>query len=149
MASAGIKTEIRETDGNPVVYGELFSERQDAKTVLFYGHYDVQPPEPLELWDSEPFEPSIRNGRLYARGIADNKGQLMAHILAIRAFRESGAEIPCNAKFVFEGEEESGSTNLAAFVERNRELLDCDIALAVDGPMLSGDVLNVCLGCRG
>ena len=87
MASAGIKTEIRETDGNPVVYGELFSERQDAKTVLFYGHYDVQPPEPLELWDSEPFEPSIRNGRLYARGIADNKGQLMAHIMALRAFR--------------------------------------------------------------
>ncbi|MEA4953845.1 MAG: M20/M25/M40 family metallo-hydrolase [Aminivibrio sp.] len=149
MTSAGIRTEILETGGNPVVYGEIASGRTDGKTVLFYGHYDVQPPEPLELWESRPFEPAVRDGRLYARGIADNKGQLMAHILAVRAFRETGTDIPCSVKFVFEGEEESGSTSLASFVEQNRERLACDIALAVDGPMLSGDVLNVCLGCRG
>lgn len=149
MTSAGIRTEILETGGNPVVYGEIPSGRKDGKTVLFYGHYDVQPPEPLELWESRPFEPAVRDGRLYARGIADNKGQLMAHILAVRAFRETGTDIPCSVKFVFEGEEESGSTSLAPFVEQNRERLACDIALAVDGPMLSGDVLNVCLGCRG
>lgn len=149
MTDCGIRTEIYGTEGHPVVYGELLSSNKDAKTVLFYGHYDVQPPDPLELWDSPPFEPEIREGKVYARGSADNKGQLIAHVLAVKAFKTAGTEIPCNVKFVFEGEEESGSTNLPNFVSEHQELLSCDIVLPVDGSLLPGNILNVRLGSRG
>lgn len=149
MNDCGITSKIFETAGHPVVYGELLSGKKDAKTVLFYGHYDVQPPEPLDLWDSPPFEPEIRQGKIFARGSADNKGQLIAHVLAVKALKETGTEIPCNVKFVFEGEEESGSTNLPNFVRENKELLFCDIVLPVDGSLLPGNILNVRLGSRG
>lgn len=149
MTESGIRTEIFETAGNPIVYGEILSKNKNAKTVLFYGHYDVQPPDPLNLWDTPPFEPVVRNGKLYARGVADNKGQLIAHVLAAHAFKSTGTEIPCNVKFVFEGEEESGSTNIPFFVKDHKDLLACDIVLPVDGSLLPGNVLNVKLGCRG
>ena len=149
MDDIGMLATIFETRGSPVVYGELLSKNSDAKTVLFYGHYDVQPPEPLDLWESPPFEPSVRNGRLYARGVADNKGQMIAHILAAQAFLAVGTEIPVNLKFVFEGEEESGSPNLADFVRNHKELLVSDVVLSVDGSLLPGNILNVRLGCRG
>jgi acetylornithine deacetylase/succinyl-diaminopimelate desuccinylase-like protein len=149
MEESGISTTIVETPGSPVVYGELFSKNKDAKTVLFYGHYDVQPPEPLDLWESPPFEPVVREGRLFGRGVADNKGQMISHILAVQAFRATGTEIPVNLKFVFEGEEESGSPNLADFVRVHKELLACDVVLPVDGSLLPGNILNVRLGSRG
>lgn len=138
MTESGIRTEIFETDGNPIVYGEILSKNINAKTVLFYGHYDVQPPDPLNLWDTPPFEPVVRNGKLYARGVADNKGQLIAHVLAAHAFKSTGKEIPCNVKFVFEGEEESGSKNIPFFVKDHKDLLACDIVLPVDGSLLPG-----------
>jgi len=149
MTESGIRTEIFETEGNPMVYGEILSKNKNAKTVLFYGHYDVQPPDPLNLWDSPPFEPVIREGKLFARGVADNKGQMIAHILAAHAFKSTERDIPCSVKFVFEGEEESGSTNLPVFVKDHKTLLACDIVLPVDGSLLPGNILNVRLGCRG
>lgn len=149
MREAGIETRVFETPGNPIIFGELASTTSGAETVLFYGHYDVQPPEPLELWTSPPFEPTVREGKLFARGVADNKGQLIAHILAVQAFRATGTAIPANLKFIFEGEEESGSASLPGFVKEHRDLLACDIVLPVDGSMLEGDILNVRLGCRG
>lgn len=149
MTESGIRTEIFETDGNPMVYGEILSKNKNAKTVLFYGHYDVQPPDPLNLWDSPPFEPVVREEKLFARGVADNKGQMISHILAAHAFKSTGTDIPCIVKFVFEGEEESGSTNIPLFVKNHKDLLACDIVLPVDGSLLPGNVLNVRLGCRG
>ena len=149
MREAGIETKVFETPGNPILFGELPSKNSGAKTILFYGHYDVQPPEPLELWTSPPFQPTIREGKLFARGVADNKGQMIAHILAVQAFKATGTDIPVNLKFIFEGEEESGSASLPGFVKEHKDLLACDIVLPVDGSMLEGDVLNVRLGCRG
>ncbi len=149
MEETGIKTEIYETAGNPVIYGEIPAENPDAKTVLFYGHYDVQPPEPLELWETPPFEPTVRNGRLFCRGVADNKGQLITHILALRSYLAVEKKLPANVKFIFEGEEESGSVNLPVFVKNHKELLKADIVLPVDGSMLDGDIPNIRLGCRG
>ena len=149
MEESGIRTEIFETAGNPIVFGEIPAKKGKGNTVLFYGHYDVQPPDPVNLWDSPPFEPTVRDGRLFARGVSDNKGQLLAHVLAADAFRAAGMEIPCSVKFVFEGEEESGSTNLPSFVKSHADLLACQIVLPVDGSVLFGDVPNVRLGCRG
>jgi Acetylornithine deacetylase/Succinyl-diaminopimelate desuccinylase and related deacylases len=149
MRATGIKTTIYATAGNPVVYGELQADIPAAKTVLFYGHYDVQPPEPLELWETPPFEPTVRNGRLFCRGVADNKGQLITHILAVRSYLAIAGKLPVNVKFIFEGEEESGSVNLPVFVADHKELLKADIVLPVDGSMLDGDIPNIRLGCRG
>ncbi len=148
MRQTQIKTEVFETAGNPVIYGEVLSEKADAKTVLFYGHYDVQPPEPIEQWKSSPFEPTVRDGRLYCRGVADNKGQLITHILALRSYM-AVEKLQTNVKFIFEGEEESGSAHLPIFVEHHRELLKADIVLPVDGSMFEGDIPNIRLGCRG
>ena len=112
MEEIGISTKIFPTDGFPVVYGEVKSAGAQ-KTILIYGHYDVQPPEPLELWESPPFEPQVRNGRLYGRGTGDNKGQFFAHLKAVEsALRVRGA-LPVNVKFLFEGEEEIASRNLS------------------------------------
>src|SRR6056297_4193870 len=124
MIDCGINSRIYKTEGNPIVYGEVLSENKDSKTVLFYGHYDVQPPDPIEEWDSPPFEPIIRNDRLYGRGAGDNKGQLLAHILAVKIILEKNNSLPINVKFVFEGEEEIGSKSLSKFVKDNKGLLD-------------------------
>jgi acetylornithine deacetylase/succinyl-diaminopimelate desuccinylase-like protein len=133
MRKIGIETTIYETKGFPIVYGEITNPGA-TKTLLAYGHYDVQPPEPLELWKSPPFEPTIRDGRIWGRGTADNKGQLLAHLFAAKAFLETRGAPPVNLKFLFEGEEEMNSINLWPFVESHRDLLKADAALTGDGP---------------
>src|SRR5688572_5881152 len=131
------RTDIFNTEGHPIVYAE---KRVDDKkpTVLVYGHYDVQPADPLELWNSGPFDPVIKEGKLYARGACDDKGQFYMHIKALEIMNNTG-EISCNIKFIIEGEEEVGSPNLARFVKENRELLKSDVILISDTSMISLD----------
>ncbi len=133
MRRAGIETTLYETPGYPLLYGEA-GPPEATRTLLVYGHYDVQPPEPLEQWKSPPFEPTIRDGRIYARGIADDKGQLLAHVMAARAFLQVRGGLPLRVKFLFEGEEEISSPNLGPFVESHRAMLKADAALTADGP---------------
>jgi acetylornithine deacetylase/succinyl-diaminopimelate desuccinylase-like protein len=126
LEEAGAEARIMDTEGHPVVYAEV---GDGAKTLLSYGHYDVQPPEPLELWESEPFEPTVRNGGLYARGVADDKGDVLARIQALRLYQEQHGPLPFKLKFLIEGEEEIGSPNLGPFVRANAELLTADACL--------------------
>ena len=123
LEEAGAEARLIETDGHPVVYAEIGT---GERTLLSYGHYDVQPPEPLELWESEPFEPTVRDGSLYARGVADDKGDVLARIQALRLYIEEHGQPPFKLKFLIEGEEEVGSPNLADFVRANKELLAAD-----------------------
>lgn len=148
MEESGIRSRIIETEGLPVVYGEVMEPDNDF-TLLIYGHYDVQPPEPLDKWETPPFEPSIRNGKIYARGVGDNKGQLLANVLAIRLFLEQNGKLPINVKFLFEGEEESGSPSIEGFVKTHKELLKADLVYTSDGPLDSSGAPMVLLGCRG
>jgi len=120
LKARGFDVRIMPTGGAPVVFGER-GGRNDA-TLVVYNHYDVQPPEPLDLWDSPAFEPTVRDGRLYARGVADNKGNFCSRLHAIDAILAAEGELPCNVKFVVEGEEEIGSVNLEPFVKENQEL---------------------------
>lgn len=147
MEDSGVATEVLPTPGHPILYGEV--NVGAPFTVLIYGHYDVQPPEPLELWLSPPFEPTIRDGRIYARGAGDNKGQLMANLLAVRAYHKTGTPLPVNVKFIFEGEEESSSAHLAWAVEHYKEKLACDMVYTADGPQHSSGAPTVLLGVRG
>ena len=126
LEEAGAEARIMETDGHPVVYAEA---GEGERTLLSYGHYDVQPPEPLELWESEPFEPTVRDAGLYARGVADDKGDVLARIQALRLYGEERGPLPFKLKFLIEGEEEVGSPNLALFVRDNAELLSADACL--------------------
>ncbi len=144
----GVTPQIMPTEGLPVVYGERIVG-EDANTILIYGHYDVQPPEPYEEWISPPFEPTIRDGRIYARGVGDNKGQFLAHILAIGLLNDLGDLPRVNIKFLLEGEEESSSPSLPAFIEHNRELLSADLLYAADGPMHLSNRPIVFFGLRG
>ena len=147
MEDAGLRTEVLSTPGHPILFGEI--NVGAPFTVLVYGHYDVQPPEPLEAWVSPPFEPTIRHGRIYCRGAGDNKGQLMANLLAVRAFHKTGTPLPVNVKFCLEGEEESSSANLAWAVEQYREKLACDMVYTADGPQHASGRPTVLLGVRG
>jgi acetylornithine deacetylase/succinyl-diaminopimelate desuccinylase-like protein len=148
MQAIGIPAQVLPTARHPIVLGELRSPTA-TKTVLIYGHYDVQPPEPLELWTSPPFEPTIRNGRIYGRGTGDNKGQLFAHLKAVEAVLHVEKQLPVNVKFLFEGEEEISSRNLRAFIEANRRRLAADCAFCSDGPMLPNDQPTILFGVRG
>ncbi|PRY82303.1 M20/M25/M40 family metallo-hydrolase [Alkalibacterium olivapovliticus] len=148
MKDSGINADIMETKGHPVVYGEIIDPK-NTKTILFYGHYDVQPPEPLELWESDPFVPTIRDGKIFGRGTGDNKGQLIAHVLAVKTLLEQNGSLPVNVKFLYEGEEEKGSVNLASFVAEHKDLLKADIAYTADGPMEGDGQPTVTLGNRG
>ena len=148
MEAAGIRTRLLQTDGHPAIYGEIAGP-QGAPTVLFYGHYDVQPPEPLELWHTPPFEPTIRSGRIYGRGVADNKGQHLCHILAVRAWREAVGELPVTVKFLIEGEEEMGSPHLADLVRDQRDLLRADLVYTSDGGIHPSGRPAVYFGVRG
>ncbi|MCL6454941.1 MAG: M20/M25/M40 family metallo-hydrolase [Alicyclobacillus sp.] len=148
MEDLGIATRVIETAGQPVVYGERM-RNPNAPTLLVYGHYDVQPPDPIEAWHSPPFEPTIRDGRIYARGAGDNKGQLMAQLLGVQTYLTLYGDLPINIKFMFEGEEESGSVHLASFVEDHRDLLRCDLVYTSDGPMHESGAPVVLLGVRG
>ena len=126
LREAGAEARLIETDGHPVVYAEA---GEGERTLLSYGHYDVQPPEPLELWESEPSEPEIRDGKIYARGVADDKGDVLTRIQALRLYRELYGEPPFKLKFLIEGEEEVGSPSLRTFVRQNTKLLQADACL--------------------
>ncbi|MGE5548896.1 MAG: dipeptidase [Bacillota bacterium] len=144
----GFKGSVIETPGHPIVFAER-CPRKDAPTLLIYGHYDVQPPEPLEEWHSRPFEPVIRNHAIYARGATDDKGQLFTHLKAIESIIAVEGLLPLNVKLVFEGEEELGSTNFEPFVEAHRELLKADFIAVSDGEKYAKDLPAICYGLRG
>jgi acetylornithine deacetylase/succinyl-diaminopimelate desuccinylase-like protein len=141
------RADVLPTAGYPVVYGESIID-PNKPTVLVYGHYDVQPPEPLELWHSGPFEPVIKDGKVFARGSADDKGQFYMHVKALEVMDKTGT-LCTNIKFLIEGEEEVGSPNLAAFVSANKELLNADVILISDSAMLSMDNPSLDTGVRG
>lgn len=136
------------TAGEPIVFGESLSAGSKAPTVLIYGHYDVQPVDPINLWDSDPFKPNIRGDNLYARGATDMKGQIMASLTALEAIKENGG-LPVNVKFLFEGEEEIGSPSLDAFIAEHKELLACDLVLNPDTGMLAPDLPTITYALRG
>ena len=142
--------QIIPTATQPMVYASLKSKNPNAKTILFYGHYDVQPVEPLDKWLSPPFEPTLKDGRLYGRGTADNKGQFLAHILAIRSYLDQFGDIPINAKFVLDGEEEAGSPSMDQFVKENLDLLrGSDLVYFADGPSEYSGATTIVHGFRG
>ena len=148
LLSSGADTAvIYETPGHPIVYGEKITD-PSWPTVLVYGHYDVQPADPLELWHSAPFEPSIRDGKIFARGACDDKGQFYMHVKALEVMVKNNL-LKTNIKFCIEGEEEIGSPNLAKFVESNKELLKCDVILISDTAMISMDTPSIDTGVRG
>lgn len=142
------KVQIMPTAGHPIVYGEYQSTHATAPTVLIYGHYDVQPTDPLELWQSGPFEPQIRQDNLYARGATDMKGQIMVCLKALEAIRNAGA-IPLNVKCLFEGEEEIGSPSLDDFIEENKDLLSCSVVLNPDAGTIAADLPTITYALRG
>lgn len=147
------KVEVCPTAGNPIVYGEKIIDAS-LPTILVYGHYDVQPADPIELWDNPPFEPVIKKtaihpeGAIFARGACDDKGQMYMHVKAVEAMLASN-ELPCNVKLMIEGEEEVGSTNLSIFVKENVEKLKADIILVSDTGMLANDTPSITTGLRG
>lgn len=141
------KAEVMPTEGNPVVYGEKIIDPK-AKTVLVYGHYDVMPVDPVELWKTSPFEPEIINGRIYARGANDDKGQSFMHAKAFEYMVKENC-LPCNVKFMLEGEEEIGSPSLGKWCADNKEMLKADVILVSDTSMIAPDVPSVTVGLRG
>lgn len=148
LLEAGCDTaELIETEGHPVVYGEKIIDKS-LPTVVVYGHYDVQPADPYELWDSPPFEPVIRDEKIYARGACDDKGQMYMHVKALQTMVDTET-LPCNVKFMIEGEEEVGSKNLGNFVKENKEKLAGDVILISDTGILSNDNPSICVGLRG
>ena len=147
IAAGAGKAEIMSTSGNPVVYAEKIIDPSQP-TVLVYGHYDVQPAEPLGLWKSKPFEPEVRDGKIYARGADDDKGQLFMHVKALELMNETGT-LTCNVKFMIEGEEEIGSPSLKQFCKEHKELLKADIILVSDTTMIASDIPSITVGLRG
>ena len=148
MLKAGAdKAEIMPTEGNPVVYGEKMVD-PSAPTVLVYGHYDVMPVDPVNLWESDPFEPVIRDGKIFARGADDDKGQAFMHAKAFELMVNTDT-LPCNVKFMVEGEEEIGSPSLGKFCEEHKELLKADVILVSDTGMIAPDIPSITTGLRG
>jgi acetylornithine deacetylase/succinyl-diaminopimelate desuccinylase-like protein len=139
---------LEETPGHPVVYGEWLGA-PGAPTILFYGHYDVQPVDPLHLWTSPPFEATIRDGEIYARGSADDKGQIFMHFKAVEAHLKQHGNLPVNMKFLIEGEEEVGSANLDNFIQGHKDLLKADVVVISDSPMFDRGIPSICYGLRG
>lgn len=148
LSRLGLEARAIPTSGHPMVMGR-WERAPGAPTVLLYGHYDVQPPDPLEAWISSPFEPTIRNGRIYARGAGDNKGQHFAQILAVESHLAVHGRLPCNVLILLEGEEETGSPNIAEFVRTHRDLLKADLVVTADGSLDSSGRPNIVLGVRG
>jgi len=149
MKKAGLKrAEVFKTPGHPIAYGE-WCEAPGRPTVLVYGHYDVQPVDPLNLWTTGPFEPSIREGQLYARGAADDKGQVYIHFAAVEAHLAKNGKLPVNVKFLIEGEEEVGSDNLDKFIVDHKEMLRSDVVLISDTAMFQRGLPSICYGLRG
>jgi acetylornithine deacetylase/succinyl-diaminopimelate desuccinylase-like protein len=149
LVAMGLKNaELIETKGHPIVYAESLNA-PGKLTILVYGHYDVQPPEPLEPWHSPPFEPTVRNGNLYARGATDDKGQMFTHLKAVEAWLKAGGGLPINVKFLIEGEEEVGGANLEAFVAENKTKLACDYAVISDSSQFAPGVPAITYGLKG
>ena len=149
LRSAGMENvEVIATAKHPLVYGD-WMHAPGKPTVLCYGHYDVQPPDPLELWETPPFEPTIRNGNIYARGSADDKGQMYMHVKAVEALRAVHGTLPVNVKFLVEGEEEVGGASVAKYVEENPAKLKADVALVSDTHLYAEGLPTLCIGLRG
>ncbi len=149
MLDAGLSASVMETPGHPVVLGEWRGAGPEAPTLLIYGHYDVQPPEPLDEWESPAFEPTVRDGNLFARGASDDKGQLFLHIKALEAQLKGTGSLPVNVVMVAEGEEEIGSPNLVPFVETHRERLACDAVVISDSSMFAQGLPSLLFSLRG
>ena len=148
LTRLGMDAQLMPTPGWPLVLGRRF-DQPAAPTVLLYGHYDVQPPEPLEAWVSPPFEPTIRDGRVYARGAGDNKGQHFAQLLALESLLTVQGSLPCNVIVLLEGEEEVGSPHLAGFIRSHRHLLPADLVITSDGPVAESGQPTILFGVRG
>jgi acetylornithine deacetylase/succinyl-diaminopimelate desuccinylase-like protein len=142
------RVEIFKTEGHPIVYGEWLGA-PGKPTVLVYGHYDVQPVDPIELWNNPPFDPVVKNGKIFARGATDDKGQMYMHIKSVEAFFKTIGSLPLNVKFIIEGEEEIGSESLNVFIKRNSELLKCDAILISDTPLYQAGIPTLTYGLRG
>ncbi len=139
---------LEETPGHPIVYGEWLGA-DGGPTILFYGHYDVQPVDPVDLWTSPPFEATIRDGEIYARGSADDKGQVFMHFKAVEAHMKQNGRLPVNMKLLIEGEEEVGSANLDNFIASHKDLLKADVVVISDSPMFDRGIPSICYGLRG
>ncbi len=140
---------LMETPGHPIVYGQWMDAGENAPTVLIYGHYDVQPVDPLELWKSKPFEPVIRNGKIFGRGTSDDKGQLFTHLKAIETHLAVHGRLPVNIKLLIEGEEECGSSHLEEFIKANKEMLRCDTVMISDTEWFADGLPSICYSLRG
>lgn len=150
LKAAGLENvEVIKTSSHPLVYGDWL-HAPGKPTVICYGHYDVQPPDPLELWESPPFEPTVRNGNIYARGACDDKGQMYMHVKAIESVRAvNGGKLPLNVKFLIEGEEEVGGESIAEYVPSHKEKLKADVALVSDTELFADGIPTLCVGLRG
>jgi acetylornithine deacetylase/succinyl-diaminopimelate desuccinylase-like protein len=148
LGAIGLESKVVPTKGHPVVWARN-KHRNGRPTVLIYGHYDVQPPDPLELWDSPPFEPVLKDGYVFARGATDNKGQILSHIIGIQESLQKKGDLPVNVDLVVEGEEEVGSQNLGKFLSDNREALKCDVVLVSDTGMVAPRTPTLSYGLRG
>ena len=149
LTKAGMqKVELFQTPGHPLVYAQRI-EDEKKPTVLVYGHYDVQPVDPIELWESGPFEPTIRGGELFARGAADDKGQVFIHFKSAQAYTETRQQLPLNLKYLIEGEEEVGSTHLDQFIESHQDLLSADVVMVSDSTMFARGIPSIGYGLRG
>jgi acetylornithine deacetylase/succinyl-diaminopimelate desuccinylase-like protein len=148
LTGIGLEAQLVSTPGHPVVWAKN-KHQSGRQTVLIYGHYDVQPADPLDLWDSPPFEPVLKDGYVFARGATDNKGQILSHILGVQETIEQDGELPVNLHFVVEGEEEIGSPNLVNFLQQNREALKCDVVAVSDTGMIARGVPTLSYGLRG
>lgn len=148
LNAVGLEARLVSTAGHPVVWA-YNKHQKGRRTVLIYGHYDVQPADPLELWESPPFEPVLKDGYVYARGATDNKGQILAHILGVQEMIETQSDLPVNLHFVIEGEEEIGSGHLGNFLRQYRESLSCDVVVVSDTGMIAPRVPTMSYGLRG
>ena len=148
LQALGMDAQLIPTAGWPLALGKRF-DAPGKPTILLYGHYDVQPPDPLEEWISPPFEPTIRDGRIYARGVGDNKGQHFAQLLAIESLLATRDKLPCNVIVLLEGEEEIGSPHIADFIRQHGDLLQCDLVVTADGPVHESGRSCVMFGVRG
>ena len=148
LTAIGLEAKLMPTPGHPVVWAKN-KHQAGRNTVMIYGHYDVQPPDPLELWDSPPFDPVLKDGYVFARGATDNKGQILAHILGVQEAMEADGELPVNLHFIIEGEEEIGSGNLGNFLSQNLAELKCDVVVVSDTGMVAKGVPTLSYGLRG
>src|ERR1041384_1410528 len=148
LQTIGLETKLVPTAGHPVVWAHN-QQQSGRRTVMIYGHYDVQPPDPLDLWESPPFEPVLKNGYVFARGATDNKGQILSHILGVQEAMEKDGDLPVNLHFVIEGEEEVGSGNLGSFLSENKEDLRCNAVVVSDTGMVGRGMPTMSYGLRG